>query len=95
VGDPAFILEHPAGAPLQLAAGTITEVLARRVRYDANTVAGASGSPSLDAARDLVALHHVGDPSASAPTYNQGIPTHLIAAFCEARGIAFTAPPQT
>jgi Effector-associated domain 5/Trypsin-like peptidase domain len=93
VGDQAFILEHPLGDPLQLAVGTITKPLERRVRYDVNTQAGSSGSPCLNAALDLVALHHFGDPAYSTPTYNQGIPVHLIAAFCAAKGITFSAPP--
>lgn len=94
--DSVFLLEHPDGDALQIAAGAFLEVGARRVRYDANAVNGSSGSPVFNARLDLVALHHAGDPNFAAlhrPTYNQGIPMHLIVAKCEAEGVTFPAPP--
>ncbi len=95
-GENVLILQHPSGAPLSLAFGTFLAVKSRRVRYDTNTEEGSSGSPCFDAALNVVALHHSGDPS-FAPlhrtAYNQGIPMHLIAAMCKAaKQITFTPP---
>jgi hypothetical protein len=92
-----FILQHPESAALQIAAGTFLHVAGNRVRYDTNTEYGSSGSPCLDARLDVVALHHGGDPSYAElhrPTYNQGIPMHLIVARCAAEGVTFPPPPE-
>ncbi len=78
-GNQVFLLQHPQGEPLQLAVGTITEFNAAgtRVRYDANSKNGSSGSPCFDADLRLVALHHAHDP-ASPPQWNQAIPFAVI-----------------
>jgi hypothetical protein len=74
-GNQIFILQHPERQPLQLAVGTVREFngSGTRVRYDANTRFGSSGSPCFNADLELVALHHSRDPRAS-PAWNQGIP---------------------
>lgn len=79
-GDVIFILQHPQGAPLALAAGVVEQPVpgGLRIRYDANTEGGSSGSPVFDASLTLVSMHHAGDPNWQ-PTYNQGIPIGLIA----------------
>ncbi len=95
-GESVFILQHPEAAPLQIAFGYLLKVGPRRVRYSADTEAGSSGSPCLDAALRLVALHHSGDPSYGSlkrAEYNQGIPVHAIAAMCAAHGLTFSSPP--
>lgn len=61
-GQPLFILQHPAARPIQLAIGTVTSVSPSPVQvgYDVSTLGGSSGSPCLNAALELVAIHHWG-----------------------------------
>ncbi|HEY0096238.1 MAG TPA: serine protease, partial [Archangium sp.] len=95
-GQSVFILQHPEGDALQISFGDFLRVGPQRVRYNANTLRGSSGSPCLDARLDLVALHQAGDASHAAfdkAGYNQGIPIHRIAATCEAAGVTFEPPP--
>lgn len=88
-GNQVFLLQHPDGEPLQLAIGTVTEFNAAgtRVRYDANSKKGSSGSPCFDAALNLVALHHARDP-ADPPAWNQAIPIGAIQQVWLDHGIA-------
>ncbi|MDQ0473443.1 trypsin-like peptidase domain-containing protein [Labrys wisconsinensis] len=88
-GDVVFIVQHPQGAPLSLASGVVEAPVPSglRLRYDANTEPGSSGSPVFDASLGLLALHHAGDPNWT-PTYNQGIPIGLVAAWLKDRAIA-------
>lgn len=79
--DIIFIVQHPKGNPLKLAAGAVLRRNANdsRVRYDANTERGSSGSPCFDVKLNLIALHHAGDPDAGPlAKYNQGIPIATI-----------------
>jgi hypothetical protein len=78
--DVILILQHPKGDPLKMTQGIVTEQNANdtRVRYDADTDAGSSGSPCFDSMLNLVALHHGGDPEWRNPKFNQGIPIDLI-----------------
>ena len=78
-GNQVFLLQHPKGEPLQLTVGTVTEFnnAGTRVRYDANSKDGSSGSPCFDADLRLVALHHAHDP-ATPPKWNQAIPLWVI-----------------
>ena len=87
-GNQVFVLQHPRGEPLQLAIGTVTGFNAggTRVRYDANTKPGSSGSPCLDADLKLVALHHARDP-AYPPAWNQAIPLSSIQQAWRERGV--------
>jgi hypothetical protein len=82
--SPLFIVQHPAGAPMQLALQTdaILDVNGNRtrVRYKTNTMKGSSGSPCFNQHLELVALHHAGDPTGPIyqPGYNAGIPISTI-----------------
>lgn len=78
-GNQVFLLQHPRGEPLQLTVGTIVAFnqAGTRVRYDANSKGGSSGSPVFDADLRLVALHHARDP-AEPPQWNQAIPFAVI-----------------
>ena len=76
-----FIVQHPKGQAQKLAVGAVLKRNKNnsRVRYDANTDHGSSGSPCFDAKLDLVALHHGGDPdSGKLAKFNQGIPIETI-----------------
>ena len=88
--SPLFIVQHPKGAPLQLALDTnaITGVYegGNRVRYRTNTLPGSSGSPCFNANWELVALHHSGDPDFN-PAYNEGIPFAAIMKLLEQRNV--------
>jgi hypothetical protein len=80
-GDIVFIVQHPEGTPQKLAVGSAlaANANATRIRYDASTDGGSSGSPCFNAKLELVALHHGGDPNYfRAATFNQGIPLGLI-----------------
>jgi hypothetical protein len=95
-GQSLFILQHPEGDALQITFGDILKVGTRRVRYNANTLRGSSGSPCLDARLEVVALHHAGDANHGEfdkAGYNQGIPIHLIVARCNSQGVTFEPPP--
>jgi len=78
--EPIFIVQHPMGRPLALAIGIVRDAVTNlRVRYDADTEGGSSGSGVFNQALELVALHHAGDPSSKIRAeYNQGIPIGLI-----------------
>jgi hypothetical protein len=74
-GNLLFLLQHPAGGPLRLTVGSVTQFNAAgtRLRYDAPSKIGSSGSPCFDADLQLVALHHARDP-VDPPKWNQAIP---------------------
>jgi hypothetical protein len=78
--SPVFLLQHPLGAPLKLAVGsTLDQVNPFRIRHNADSEAGSSGSPLFDGRLDLVGLHHATDVDAGADPqhrakYNQGVP---------------------
>jgi hypothetical protein len=86
--SPLFILQHPGGAPLQMAwGGRVVGVNANgtRVRHDVDTDRGSSGSPVFDCSLSLVAVHHAGSAGAN-PPYNQAIPVGRILSLLHARG---------
>ena len=79
------VYQYPETLTLQLARGTIDEVMARpRFLHRANTASGSSGGPCLDGQFYLVGLHHAGyDPDTQLPPAqrrNRGIPAPAIVA---------------
>ena len=86
LGDdaPLLIVQHPKGTPMKLAMDLESSMgldkSGFRLRYRTNTEEGSSGSPCFSMDWDLVALHHFGDIGFRTPypTYNQGVPAHLI-----------------
>jgi hypothetical protein len=88
VGKQVFLLQHPEGEPLQLTIGTVTAFngAATRVRYDANSKDGSSGSPCFDADLRLVALHHAHDPHYP-PAWNQAVPIGMVHQVWEKHGV--------
>ncbi|MDZ4688920.1 MAG: trypsin-like peptidase domain-containing protein [Planctomycetaceae bacterium] len=78
-GNVVFLLQHPLGEPLQLTVGQVSQFnnAGTRVRYDANSRRGSSGSPCFDADLQLVALHNGRDPN-DPPKWNQAIPFGVI-----------------
>jgi hypothetical protein len=90
--DPLMVLQYPSDLDLQLAFGTVLghSPHGLRIRHNARTKGGSSGSPCFDANLGLVALHHAGDPDYSPghqPTYNQAIPIGRIRASMAGRGV--------
>ncbi len=82
---PIKVVGHSDGFPASISEGSVLQYAGhgRRLRHDAWTEPGNSGSPIYDANFELVALHHATDPNISknkAPKYNQGIPLKLIQA---------------
>jgi Trypsin-like peptidase domain/Effector-associated domain 1 len=88
-GNQVFLLQHPLGEPLQLAIGTVTEFNApgTRVRYNANSKNGSSGSPCFDADLKLVALHHARD-SGNPPAWNEAVPVSSLQKVWRSHGVA-------
>jgi hypothetical protein len=79
------IVQHPMGRPVAITIGAVTGVNTNgtRLRYDANTVAGSSGSPCFDARLNLVAMHHAGRLGAA--QLGEGIPIDRIVALLAAQ----------
>ena len=79
VGEQIFLLQHPEGEPLRLSVGTIIEYSGNRsrIRYNANSKDGSSGSPCFNADLQLVALHHAHDTQRP-PRWNQAVPLEAI-----------------
>jgi hypothetical protein len=68
IGEPLLTIQHPKAARLKFAPGSITNVTGARVIYTTPTKVGSSGAPCFTADWELVAIHHLGDP-----TGNEGI----------------------
>jgi hypothetical protein len=75
-GNQVFLLQHPQGQPLQVSIGQVTGYNGKgtRMRYDANSRYGSSGSPCFNADLQLVAIHHAYDTVNRPPQWNQAIP---------------------
>jgi hypothetical protein len=91
-GDPFLVVQHPRGQHLQLALGKVLGFAGdgSRVRHDAPTLHGSSGSPCFDASLALVALHHTGDPDYDPqhrPQYNQAVAIGRIVAQMQTRRV--------
>jgi hypothetical protein len=91
--DNIFIFQHPEGSPMKMAVGEHLgfNPAGNRMRYDADTLGGSSGSPVFNADLDVIGLHHRGDPKADAIAMtaqnNQGIPISRIISLLEQRGV--------
>lgn len=92
-GEIIFVVQHPEGLPVKLAAGDIDSTSADglRIFHTANTAGGASGSVVLNAGLEPIALHHAGDMRyhrgiIGTPKVNQAIPIGKIAARLIAQG---------
>jgi hypothetical protein len=88
-----FVFQHPSGEALKIAPGVARGLCdgGFRLRHDANTDHGSSGSPCFDAALDPVALHHAGDPDYDGligkPQTNRAVPLSMITAHLKARQV--------
>lgn len=81
--DPAFIIQHPGGGPKKvgLYRNEIRFISDDVIQYLTDTSAGSSGSPVLNRAWDVIALHHrwieaegqAGTPRAKREMRNQGV----------------------
>jgi trypsin-like peptidase/effector-associated domain 1 (EAD1)-containing protein len=95
--SPLLVLQHPLmpgrlhQEPVQIAVGSVlrSPFPDLRVRHNARTLGGSSGSPCFNANLEMVALHHAGDPVTAweRPEWNQAIPVHRIVADLDGRGI--------
>jgi hypothetical protein len=95
--SPLLVLQHPLmpgqlqQEPVQIAVGSVlpSPFPELRVRHNARTLGGSSGSPCFNANLEMVALHHAGDPvnAWERPEWNQAIPVHRIVADLGGRGI--------
>lgn len=81
-GDPIFIIQHPKAAPLRVTTGAHVGADLARVRYQANTLDGSSGSPCFNANWKLVALH-----SGAGGSANVGVPIIAISADLAQKGL--------
>lgn len=99
--DVVLILQHPQDLaavgvhlqPMQLALGTVMGFVGNglRVRHNALTLPGSSGSPIFNANLEITALHHAGEPNNRLDytgEYNQGIPLGEIVRLIEEMGHA-------
>jgi hypothetical protein len=97
-GDPVIVLQHPqppgmgAQMPIQLSIGTTqpSPYADRRVRHNARSHPGSSGSPLFSADLTMVALHHASDPVSQwePAVWNQAIPVRAILADLAGVGVA-------
>jgi hypothetical protein len=74
--ETVFVIQHPQGDALKLAAGRFEAREPTRLRYRVDTEPGSSGSPCFTAQLELVALHR----GAAEGTANQGVPFDAIVA---------------
>lgn len=83
-GQRLNVIQHPRGRRKEVAlqANTVTNIFADHVRYSTDTEPGSSGSPVLNNAWELVALHHAAGSRDSAGNWqdNQGVRVDKIVA---------------
>jgi hypothetical protein len=94
---PLLILQHPNVGMLKLAWDPKSVMAVNgsrtRLRHATATLPGSSGSPCFDAAFNVVALHHAGDPAETVnipATYNQAVPMAAIVELLGKRQLAGT-----
>ncbi len=71
-----FVIQHPQGETLKLAAGRFDAREPTRLRYRVDTEPGSSGAPCFTAQMELIALHR----GASDGLANQGVPIDAVQA---------------
>jgi V8-like Glu-specific endopeptidase len=88
VRDFVVVPQHAKGRQLEVAWGSVLSFtsLGTRMRYDATTDEGSSGSPCLSTDLDIFGLHHATDPKKN-PQFNQAIPIDVIARDLKAKGV--------
>ncbi len=86
VGLPLVILEHPLGGSLQICMGSVTgsNTTGTRLRHNATTQRGSSGSPCLSMDLAVFALHNGGRGT----LYNNAIPMARILSVLRRKGLA-------
>jgi hypothetical protein len=86
--DFVVIPQHAEGHPLEVAWGAVLSYNSsgNRIRYDATTDLGSSGSPCLTADLEIFGLHHATEPENN-PTFNQAVPLDLIANDLKSKGV--------
>lgn len=96
-GQRLNVVQHPRGRRKEVAlqSNTVTNIFNNHVRYSTDTEPGSSGSPVLNNAWDLVALHHAAGSKDSSGNWqdNQGVRVDKIAANVRSR-IAGTTEGQ-
>ncbi len=90
-GDPAFIVQHPAGGPkkIGLYRNEVRHVDDKAVQYLTDTQGGSSGSPVFNDRWEVVALHHqwVAATDGSSELRNQGIRIERVIEGLRAHGL--------
>lgn len=83
-GQRLNVVQHPRGRRKEVAlqSNTVTNIFNNHVRYSTDTEPGSSGSPVLNNAWDLVALHHAAGSQDSSGNWqdNQGVRVDKIVA---------------
>jgi V8-like Glu-specific endopeptidase len=87
-GEPLFIVQHPSGRPKEFvkdchvaktpADGRKNVVELVDFSHDCDTERGSSGSPVLDAHRDVVGLHHLGKTTGEYREVNRAVRMHEV-----------------
>lgn len=91
-GESVMTLVHLEGRGLSVETGELANppTLNGRFGYDANTMAGASGAPILDARLRLIGMHEAGlRPTDETPKMNYAIRADAIARALDAKGYKF------
>jgi Trypsin-like peptidase domain/Effector-associated domain 1 len=85
-----YVLQHPYGGPLKAECGALISVNANRtrIRHEATTERGSSGSPCFNFSNlEPFALHHAGKHSRTLnKPYNQAVPISRIMRYLRERG---------